>query len=93
MIIVNNDYHSSHPHSKIQSKINSNEHNSGQTSSNKQQQMLTNKEFGTINDVESEFSLGQGTKNLIKFKAESILEQARTEFKSKKNNHNDGEDG
>jgi hypothetical protein len=34
--------------------------------------------------LDSEFSLGTGTQHLIKFKAESILEQARNDFKQKR---------
>ncbi|CDW76403.1 UNKNOWN [Stylonychia lemnae] len=37
----------------------------------------------TDNELDSEFSLGNGTKNMIKLKAESILEQARNEFKTR----------
>ena len=42
--------------------------------------------YQTSSCAESEFSLGQGTKNMIRMKADSILDQVRSEFRSKNSN-------
>eukprot|EP00347_Sterkiella_histriomuscorum_P006294 403353320 len=92
MIIVDNDYKAqTQTNSKAHSRqLSSHQQSSSQdnysnqvTNDNKNEGFNNGNMMGTINDIESEFSLGQGTKNMIKFKADSILEQARNEFNSK----------